>query len=64
MNKYIIISIVLVLLVVGGIGYRTFLAPEGSRAIETGVVREITIIVNENTWSFNPEFIEADHGYQ
>lgn len=61
-NKYFILAGILALIITGGIGYRVFLAPESARPVETGVERYITITTNANTWSFNPEFIEADRG--
>ena len=61
-NKYFILAGILALIIIGGIGYRVFLAPESARPVETGVERHITITTNANTWSFNPEFVEADQG--
>jgi plastocyanin len=62
MNKYIILIIVLVLLIGAGIGYRTFLLPDSMKPVDTGVVREITIRIPKNTWSFDPEVIDANLG--
>lgn len=61
-NKYIIIGVIVVLFFGIGIGYRAFFVPEAAKPVVTGVERELTIVVSQNTWSFNPEFIEADQG--
>ena len=62
MNKYFIIIAAIVLIIGGGFFYRAFLLPEGSAPVSTGVVREITIIAKENTWSFQPEIANVDQG--
>ena len=62
MNKFIVIGIVLVLLVAGGILYRTFLVAEEDKPVSTGVVREITVIANKDQWRFEPEEIEIMQG--
>lgn len=62
MNKYLILIIALVALVVMGIGYRTFLLPDSQKPVDTGIVREVTIRIEKNSWSFNPETIDADLG--
>lgn len=62
MNKFFIIGIVLVLLVGGGIVWRTFFLAEESRPVTTGAVREITIVAKQNQWRFVPEDIEIQQG--
>jgi plastocyanin len=62
MNKYIILGIILVLIIAGGAVYRANFLPEASRPIVTGVERDITIVVHKDTWTFEPEYIEADQG--
>lgn len=62
MNKYIIIVIVLVLIIASGAVYRAKFVPEIEKAIVTGIERSVSIVVFENTWAFEPEFIEADQG--
>lgn len=54
--------IVLILLVVGGIGYRAFLLPDSMKPVDTGIVKEITVIIEKNTWSFDPDTIDVDLG--
>ena len=61
-NKYIIIGIIVVLFFGVGIGFRAFFVPEAAKPVVTCIERELTIVVNQNTWRFNPEFIEADQG--
>jgi plastocyanin len=62
MNKYLILIIALVALVVMGIGYRAFLLPDSQKPVDTGIVREVTVRIEKNSWSFNPETIDADLG--
>lgn len=62
MNKYFIITIVAVLIIVGGIVYKQFLLPESSVPVVTGEVRYITITAKKNEWRFLPETIEINRG--
>lgn len=62
MNKYLILIIVAVLVIGGGALYRVFLLPTSSVPVTTGKVREVTIIAKKDTWSFDPEIIEAERG--
>ena len=62
MNKYITLLIVLVLLIASGIVYRTFLLPDSQKPVNTGVVKEFTILIEKNSWSFSPETIDVDLG--
>jgi plastocyanin len=62
MNKYIILIIILVLIVVGGVAYRAFLRSEEAAPVTTGKVREVTIVAEKDKWKFTPEIIEAERG--
>lgn len=62
MNKYFILILVGIFIIGGGIFYRAYLLPEESRPVETGVVREFTIVAKKNEWRFTPELIEVDRG--
>jgi len=62
MNKYYLLIGGLIVILVGGILYRAYLLPEESKPVETGVIREVTIIAKRNEWRFVPELIEADRG--
>ena len=62
MNKYFIIGIIVVLLIGGGIFYRTFLLSEEDKPVTTGVVREITVAAKKDQWRFEPEVIEMNQG--
>ena len=62
MNKYFIIIIVVVLLIAGGAVYQEFVIPESERGIETGAVKEFTIIAKKNTWRFIPEELNVVQG--
>ena len=61
-NKYFIIIIIIVVALAGGIVYRLFLLPEGSKPIDTGIIREITITTGNDQWKFFPEALEVDQG--
>lgn len=62
MNKFVILLLVLVLIVAGGIGYRKFLLPDSQKPVDTGIVREITVRIPKNTWTFDPDSIEVNRG--
>jgi plastocyanin len=62
MNKYLILMFVLIALVVGGVGYRTFLLPDSQKPVDTGIVKEFTVLIEKNSWSFTPEVIDVDLG--
>lgn len=62
MNKYFILIIIAILLIGGGVLYRVFLLPQTSVPVNTGKVREITIVSQKDHWSFDPEIIEVDRG--
>ena len=62
MNKYFIILIIVVAVIVGGIIYRVKFLPESSRPVETGAVKEFTITAKANEWRFVPEDIAVTHG--
>ena len=62
MNKYVWILIIGLVIIGGGIIYRTnFLDPERA-PVTTGVVREITITALQNQWKFEPEVIDIERG--
>jgi plastocyanin len=62
MNKYLILIIVLIALIGAGVGYRAFLLPASSRPVDTGIVREVTVVIQKDSWSFAPEVIDANLG--
>ena len=62
MNKYVILLIVLIALIASGVGYRTFLLPESQKPVDTGIVKEFTVRIEKNSWSFTPEVISVDLG--
>ncbi|MFT5036645.1 MAG: plastocyanin [Candidatus Azotimanducaceae bacterium] len=61
MNKFAIIGIVLVGIVVAGVLYGEFSNVSDS-SIETGVVKEFTIVSKKLEWRFEPESIEIEQG--
>lgn len=62
MNKYFVIGLVVVAIIVGGIMYKLFLSPESSAPVVTGKVKNITIIAKRDAWLFEPENIEVNQG--
>lgn len=62
MNKYFIIIGVVTLIIVGGIVYRVFLLPESSVPVDSGQVKNLTVIAKKNEWRFVPEDIELVRG--
>jgi plastocyanin len=61
MNKFAVLGIVLVLILVGGVAYKQFVG-SADAPIETGVVKEYTIISKKLEWRFEPESIEVEQG--
>jgi|SRR3989344_3676819 len=62
MNKYFIIIIILVLILGAGFGYNKFIKSESAKPIDTGVVKEFTIISKKLGWAFEPGLIEVNQG--
>ncbi len=61
MNKFAILGIILVIIVGGGIAYKVFIG-SSQAPIETGVVKEITVVSKRLEWKFEPETIEVEQG--
>jgi nitrosocyanin len=62
MNKFAIIGIVLVVIVVAGVVWKEYGTKGSNQAIETGVVKEITVVSKKLQWRFEPEVIEVEQG--
>lgn len=62
MNKYVIIAIVAAVALGGGFVYKTYLAPESSRPLDSGVVHEFTMRAVKNEWRFDPDVLEVNQG--
>lgn len=62
MNKYFIIGIVLIAIVVGGIVWKQYGASTENQAIETGIVKDLTVISKKLEWRFEPETIQVEQG--
>ncbi len=62
MNKYLVILIIMVLILGSGFGYTKFFQRESSKPIETGIIKEFTIVAKKQTWSFAPSLIEVNQG--
>lgn len=61
MNKFVIIGIVLVGILVAGVLYKQFIGSSDA-PIETGVVKEFTVVSKKLEWAFEPESIEVEQG--
>ena len=61
MNKYAIIGLVLVGIIVLGVLYKHFIG-SGQAPLETGVVKEITVVSKRLEWRFEPEEIQVEQG--
>ena len=61
MNKFVILGIILVVIIVGGILYKQFIG-SSDPPIETGVVKEFTIVSKKLEWHYEPESIEVEQG--
>ncbi len=59
MNKYLTLSIVLIALIASGVIYRNFLLPDSQKPVDTGIVKEFTITIQKDSWSFEPEVIDV-----
>jgi cytochrome c oxidase subunit II len=62
MNKYIIIIIVIILLIGGGVLYKQFGVSDKDKGIETGVIKEFTIVAKKDNWRFMPDEIDVTQG--
>lgn len=62
MNKYLLIVIVLVVILSAGVVYRNFFLPKSSVPVDSGHVKEITIIAKKNEWRFIPEAVDIARG--
>ena len=62
MNKYLIMLVAAVVLVGGGIAYKTFLLSDEDKPVSTGVVKEVTVRAIRDAWKFEPEDIEINRG--
>ena len=62
MNKYFIIIGIAVLIIGGGIFYRTVLLPQSSVPVETGLIKNFKVVSDKDKWRFAPETIEVDRG--
>ena len=62
MNKYLIILIIFGLIIGGGFFYSKFIKSEESKPIETGAVKNFTMVAKKNEWRFVPDQIEVEQG--
>lgn len=62
MNKYVLLGVGLLGIIGAGIVYRIFFLPESARPVDTGIVKEITVRIPKNSWTFEPERIEVTRG--
>src|SRR3989344_2196326 len=62
MNKYFILIGITILIIGGGIFYRTVLLSEADKPVETGGVRNFKIVARKDEWKWEPETIEVERG--
>ena len=62
MNKYVILIILAAVIIGAGIVYRNVIQKDSDKGIDTGRIREITVIAKKNEWRFVPEDFEANQG--
>ncbi|MBI3627883.1 MAG: cupredoxin domain-containing protein [Candidatus Sungbacteria bacterium] len=62
MNKYLILIIVGLVILVAGMGYRYFILPRGQAPVITGNVKAVTIVAKKNQWRFLPDQITVIRG--
>ncbi|OGZ96639.1 MAG: hypothetical protein A3I44_01160 [Candidatus Sungbacteria bacterium RIFCSPLOWO2_02_FULL_51_17] len=62
MNKYFILGGSVIIILVAGIMYRTFLLPEASRPCSGGITRNFTVTAEKDKWNFVPQNLEAECG--
>ena len=62
MNKYFVLIIIILLIVAGGLFYRYRLLPAEHRPVNTGQIRELTIVAKQNEWRFLPDDVTIQRG--
>jgi heme/copper-type cytochrome/quinol oxidase subunit 2 len=62
MNKYFYLIGIVILVIAGGIFYRTVLLSDADKPVETGVIRNFKIVAEKDEWRWTPETIEVDRG--
>lgn len=62
MNKFVLMLIALIVIILAGVGYRTFFLSAKDRPVDTGNVKSITVRIPKNTWAFEPDQIEVKRG--
>ncbi|MBI2097628.1 MAG: cupredoxin domain-containing protein [Candidatus Vogelbacteria bacterium] len=62
MNKYVILIILAAVIIGAGVVYRGVIQDDAAKGIDTGVVRELTVIAKKNEWRFVPEEFEVNQG--
>jgi len=62
MNKYFILLGAVIIVIGGGIFYRTVLLSDADKPVETGVVRNFTVVADKDEWRWTPEVIEVNRG--
>ncbi len=62
MNKYVILIILAAVIIGAGIVYRGIIQDEANQGIDTGQVRELTVVAKKNEWRFAPDEFEVNQG--
>jgi len=62
MNKYVVLIILAAVIIGAGVVYRGVIQDEADKGIDTGKVRELTVVAKKNEWRFVPEDFEVSQG--
>ena len=62
MNKYVVLIILAAAIIGVGIVYRVAIQKDSAKGIDTGHVRELTVVAKKNEWRFVPEEFEVAQG--
>ena len=62
MNKYLTLLIVVAVVIAAGVGYRVFVQDQAAKGIDTGHIRELTVVAKKDEWRFVPEDFEVNQG--
>jgi plastocyanin len=61
-NKYFAVIAAGLLIVGGGVIYRSYFIAEADKPVVTGIVREMKIVADKDEWRFTPEELIVDRG--
>jgi heme/copper-type cytochrome/quinol oxidase subunit 2 len=62
MNKYKILGIFAIVVIVAGVAYAQFVRPKDKDVVLTGETKEFTVVSEKDQWNFVPNMIEVKRG--